>query len=68
MCSHRRDLAHITPHIYGEGCGHRLMGVGGTRGDSGGGGRRSRTEGREQQVEIREDQPWLMNFIPFLLK
>lgn len=24
MCSQRRALAHIKPHIYEEGCGHRL--------------------------------------------
>lgn len=52
MCSHRRDLAHITPHIYGEGCGHRLMGEGGgVRGQSGeeggggGGGQRGGSSG-----------------------
>lgn len=40
MCSHRRDLAHITPHIYGEGCGHRLIGGEG----------RGRGEGTEEEV------------------
>lgn len=24
MCSQSRELAHIKPHIYDEGCGHRL--------------------------------------------
>lgn len=24
MCSRRRELAHIKPHRYGEGCDHQL--------------------------------------------
>lgn len=64
MCSQRRELAHIKPHIYGEGCGHRLTERKREQErEKEGGGQREREVGRDQ-----EDQPWLMNFILFLLK
>lgn len=63
MCSQRRELAHIKPHIYGEGCGHRLSERKRVKEREGQRGRREREVGGDQK-----DQPWLMNFILFLLK